>query len=234
MAIETICKGCARKLRVGDEFAGRKGRCPHCKTIYDVPEADRTASHEQSSTTNDAWLLRTKDGGVYGPAPKSELDGWVKEGRLDSASQLRKDGEETWRPATDLYPSLIPAAGMNANPFVTDSSGTTSATNPYSPPAAVSPTGRIVRPAGSAYRPHRGGLILTFGLLGFICCQIFSIVAWVMGHADMKEINAGRMDPAGRGLTQAGMIIGIVGTVLLILVTGAQLIIGAFAILNEM
>ena len=50
----------------------------------------------------------------------------------------------------------------------------------------------------------------------------------------MKEINAGRMDPAGRGLTQAGMIIGIVGTVLLILVTGAQLIIGAFAILNEM
>jgi hypothetical protein len=37
MAIETICTGCARKLRVGDEHAGKKARCPSCGTIYNVP-----------------------------------------------------------------------------------------------------------------------------------------------------------------------------------------------------
>ena len=76
-------------------------------------------------------------------------------------------------------------------------------------------------------------MILTFGVLGFACCQIFSIVAWVMGYADMKEIKAGRMDPAGRGLTQAGMIIGIIGTVLMILTIGAQLIMVLFMIISE-
>jgi hypothetical protein len=75
-------------------------------------------------------------------------------------------------------------------------------------------------------------MILTLGLLGFVCCQFFSIAAWVMGHADMKEINAGRMDPEGRGLTQAGMIIGIIGTVFLVFVAGVQILIGAFAILG--
>ena len=35
-----------------------------------------------------------------------------------------------------------------------------------------------------------------------------------MGSTDLKEIRAGRMDPSGQGMTQAGMIIGIVGTVL--------------------
>ena len=41
-----------------------------------------------------------------------------------------------------------------------------------------------------------------------------------MGNNDMKEIEAGIMDPSGRGLTQAGMIIGIVGTVILVLSLG--------------
>jgi hypothetical protein len=75
-------------------------------------------------------------------------------------------------------------------------------------------------------------MILTLSLLGFLCCQLFSIAAWVMGHADMKEINAGRMDPEGRGLTQAGMIVGIIGTVLLVLVTGLQILVAAFAIVS--
>lgn len=65
--------------------------------------------------------------------------------------------------------------------------------------------------------PHRGGLILAFGLLSFVVCPFFGIAAWVMGNNDLREIAAGRMDPTGRDLTQAGRICGIVGTVLLIL-----------------
>jgi hypothetical protein len=36
-----------------------------------------------------------------------------------------------------------------------------------------------------------------------------------MGSNDMKEMDAGTMDPSGRGLTQAGKICGIVALVLL-------------------
>lgn len=63
----------------------------------------------------------------------------------------------------------------------------------------------------SFHAPHRGGLILALGILAWvITCPILSIIAWVMGNQDMKEMDAGRMDPEGRGLTQAGKIIGIV------------------------
>jgi len=63
-------------------------------------------------------------------------------------------------------------------------------------------------------QPHRGVLILVFGILGLVMCQIFSIVAWVMGKSDLAEMDAGRMDPEGRSLTKAGQILGIIGTLL--------------------
>lgn len=66
-------------------------------------------------------------------------------------------------------------------------------------------------------KPHRGGMILTFGILGIVCCIIFGILAWVMGGSDMKEMAEGRMDPSGEGLTKAGKILGIVGCALAIL-----------------
>ncbi|GAA4433114.1 DUF4190 domain-containing protein [Bremerella cremea] len=65
-------------------------------------------------------------------------------------------------------------------------------------------------------KPHRGVLILVLGILGFFCC-ICAPLAWWMGSQDMAEIEAGRMDPEGKQLTQVGMILGIVGCVLLIL-----------------
>ncbi|NBB95889.1 MAG: hypothetical protein GVY16_09150 [Planctomycetes bacterium] len=65
--------------------------------------------------------------------------------------------------------------------------------------------------------PHRGGTILDPGILGLVCCGICGICAWVMGSGDMKQINAGVMDPSGKGVTQAGKILGIIGTILWIL-----------------
>jgi hypothetical protein len=70
------------------------------------------------------------------------------------------------------------------------------------------------RGSGGQYAPHRGVLILVFGILGMMMCGAFGIAAWMMGKGDMKEINAGRMDPEGRSLTQVGYILGIVGMVI--------------------
>ena len=72
--------------------------------------------------------------------------------------------------------------------------------------------------------PHRGVLILVLGILGIVCCFICGIIAWVMGNNDLREIDAGRMDPTGRGLTQAGKICGMVGVILSIIAIVIQLI----------
>ncbi len=65
-------------------------------------------------------------------------------------------------------------------------------------------------------RPHRGGVVLALGILGIVVCFICGIVAWVMGNNDLREMAAGTMDPAGRGLTQAGKICGMIGVILAI------------------
>ena len=64
------------------------------------------------------------------------------------------------------------------------------------------------------FRPHRGGAILAFSLVGLLICFPFSIAAWIMGSGDLQQMDGGEMDPGGRSLTSAGRAIGIVGTVL--------------------
>lgn len=66
--------------------------------------------------------------------------------------------------------------------------------------------------------PHRAATILTLGIISiFILGFILGPIAWVMGSTDLKEIRAGRMDPEGEGSTRAGLICGIIGTILHIL-----------------
>ena len=66
-------------------------------------------------------------------------------------------------------------------------------------------------------RPHRGALILVFGILGFGVCPFFGIAAWVMGNTDLEEMTAGRMDSSGRDITNAGRICGMVSAGLLLI-----------------
>jgi hypothetical protein len=66
-------------------------------------------------------------------------------------------------------------------------------------------------------KPHRATLVLVLGILGLVVCQPIGVAAWVMGSNDLKEMDAGIMDPSGRGQTQAGKICGLIATILLIL-----------------
>jgi hypothetical protein len=66
--------------------------------------------------------------------------------------------------------------------------------------------------AGEELLPHRGGKVLVFGILGIALCFVLGIVAWSMGSKDLAAIDSGRMDPAGRGVTRAGLICGKIGT----------------------
>jgi hypothetical protein len=79
-------------------------------------------------------------------------------------------------------------------------------------------------------KPHRATLILVFGILSLVVCAPLGIFAWIMGNADLKEMAAGQMDPSGRETTNIGKILGIIGTVLLVLgiIFGVIMMIVAF------
>jgi len=71
--------------------------------------------------------------------------------------------------------------------------------------------------SGPPMKPHRGVLILVFGILGLVICPIiFGVLAWVWGNNDLREIDTGTMDPEGKGLTQAGRIIGMISVILML------------------
>ena len=76
------------------------------------------------------------------------------------------------------------------------------------PPEPAAPQPVAPQPAA-----HRGGLVLTLGILGLVVCVICGIIAWVMGKGDLQKMDAGLMDPAGRGLTQAGKICGMISVI---------------------
>ncbi|MFB3894756.1 MAG: DUF4190 domain-containing protein [bacterium] len=58
---------------------------------------------------------------------------------------------------------------------------------------------------------------LVLGILGIVCCGVIAPFAWYIGSAELKQIKAGLSSQAGKGFAQAGMIMGIIGSVLLVL-----------------
>jgi hypothetical protein len=59
--------------------------------------------------------------------------------------------------------------------------------------------------------------ILVLGILSLVICQILGPIAWVMGNNELAGIDAGRRPPQNRGTAQAGRILGIISTVLMII-----------------
>ncbi|HUF61688.1 MAG TPA: hypothetical protein VMN36_06405 [Verrucomicrobiales bacterium] len=71
--------------------------------------------------------------------------------------------------------------------------------------------------------PHRGTAILVLGILSiaftftFYCSPLglgFGIAAWLMSRKDLRKMDQGIMDPAGRQITMGGKVCAIVGTIL--------------------
>ena len=62
--------------------------------------------------------------------------------------------------------------------------------------------------------PVNGTLILILGILGIVLCQILGPVAWIMGNSAVK-VGGGDLQQAN--LANIGRILGIVGTVFLVL-----------------
>ncbi|MEO0649223.1 MAG: DUF4190 domain-containing protein [Planctomycetota bacterium] len=73
-------------------------------------------------------------------------------------------------------------------------------------------------------RPHRGTTILVLGILSLVCCGLIGVAPWMMGKDDLEAMQSGQMDPEGKGLTEAGRIIGAIGFGLWALTTLAYVV----------
>ncbi len=187
MAIEANCSGCDRTLRVSDEFAGEVASCPVCGATTVMPSAEELEPA--------IWRLRTPEGQVYGPVRRPEFDSWVQDGRIDLECEVSDDGK-VWRRASELFPELAPATQV-------------SETAPAAAPV------QVVSSIDIGYlQPHRSSLVMTMGVLAWVTCPLFSVFAWVLGAADVRDMRNGAMDPGGLAQTQAGMVLGMVNVIM--------------------
>jgi hypothetical protein len=63
-------------------------------------------------------------------------------------------------------------------------------------------------------KPHRGGLILAYALIGLFVCAPVCIAAWSMANNDLREMDAGLMDASGHSQTSLGLSVARIGTLL--------------------
>lgn len=242
MAIETICSGCGKTLAVPDEHAGKKARCPACGQIYTIPHASNegdspftenrsadsaepsqpsyTASQSDSGSQSDAgadeqFWMRTASGQEYGPTDRATLDRWFQEGRVGADYQIRQGSGGIWQSAPSFQPARhAPASG---NPY---------ADSPYQPPAPGQ--GMYTYP-----KADQSGLVLAMGILGFLVCPLFGLIAWVLGHGALKDIQAGRADPANKTLVQVGYYLGMANVILATVCIGGYIVIIALALVGQ-
>ncbi len=108
-------------------------------------------------------------------------------------------------PAGSSQPSAAPPPAYGQNP---------PSYAPAPPPAPEYGSGGMY--AGPQEHP-KGTMVLILGILSIVICQVLGPFAWVMGRRTLQEIDTSGRTYTNRSMVQAGMICGIVGTVLLIL-----------------
>jgi len=170
------------------------------------------------------YYFNSEDGNEYGPITAEEISKWQAQGRMNRESLVRYTNSREWLPLSsfdELATAPPPAPAQESEPEP-------------APEPAPSPTlfasGQKTKHSQSDFvEPHRGGLILGLGIGGLVlsitcCCTLplpigllIALPAWVMGSKDMRKMNAGKMDPTGKGNTKGGLICGIIGTIISLL-----------------
>jgi hypothetical protein len=65
----------------------------------------------------------------------------------------------------------------------------------------------------SRLEPHRGQMIMILGILSIVVAQIIlGPITWILANGDLKKMDEGVMDPAGRDNTKLGKTCAIIGT----------------------
>jgi predicted Zn finger-like uncharacterized protein len=226
MPIIVACPSCGGQLRVADDLLGQRVRCPACKGTFDAARPAPAAPPPLKLSVDDepappaprpaaphglvgaVELKASPDAGAGAPPPQPE-----------AAAPPRPEGRRG-------YLQECPACSRQVHPDsrrcyhcgarFDDGDGRDRGRGRDGMPGLT-----IHDPVRRDCEPHRGPLVLTFGVLSLVLLSIcfpvgvvLGLAAWVMGQADLRKLKRGDLDPAGQGLTQAGWICGIIGTLL--------------------
>ena len=215
MAIEFECSGCSSTLRVPDEHSGKHARCPKCSTVNAIPANSGNSAGHMTGSSNapsapEPYKATAAGLDLFGSLENNSQSNESPPYPVDYSAGSSVDYSQYTQPNPDPSgspsPSYDPSSG-SSNYYSTEGYSTEGyTTSSYS--SGYGPTSHLL--------PHRGGAILTLGLLSLFCnfLLIPGVMAWVMGSDDLKQIRAGTMNPDGRGLATAGMILGAIGTVI--------------------
>src|SRR5690349_10448850 len=220
MPIIVACPACGGKLRVADDLLGQRIRCPACQGTFDAarppapsaapplnPSVDDEPAHTAPAAAGPPDLVgavelkpASADAAAGPPAPPRP-EPRPGDGRGD-LRECPACGRQVHRDARRCYHC--------GERFVRDERGRDGL-----------PGLTFHAPVRRDCEPHRGPLVLALGVLSLVLLSIcfpvgavLGLVAWVMGQGDLRKLKRGDMDPAGQGLTQAGWICGIIGTLL--------------------
>jgi hypothetical protein len=244
--IKFACPGCAAVFSVGDEKAGKTGKCPKCQAQFMIPEAEPPAVGAAPPPLSPPPPPAEDPGVEIKPCPGCQAKLTVSPGDLGldvecpyckTVYKAKKLGGTATGPAADDRPRRRPLDEDDEDDRPKrrsrrddDDDRPSKRRDRYDDDGDDRP-GRKRRRRD--YEPHRGGMILTFGIISFVFCGIiFGPMAWVMGGNDLKKMDAGRMDPEGRGMTQAGRILGMIVSILHVVAVLFYCVIFGFAIVG--
>ena len=232
MATIVDCPTCTRKLNVPEDLLGRPVRCPDCGGTF---EAGGSASLQEPAASPDVAP------GVVAPPADGRPDDEATRPQFGTpysvtAAPGSAPPGTSQGPAGAVRPCPVCGGEIAASAVQCRFCGENLADEDDRPWER-----RQRRGVRRDCEPHRGTMILVFGILSLVLGMFglpLGIIAWVMGHGDLKKIKAGAMDPEGRGLTLAGKICGMVGTILqcftLLLVIGEMAVIFGILIPRSM
>jgi hypothetical protein len=166
-------------MRAPDTAVGKKIRCPACKTLITVAEAEDFVEPDEETAVSETPRSKKKKVARQDDEPEEDEYRFDE----DDAEERRRRKKKRKREYDD---------------------------DEYDR--------RMRRKRSRA--PHRGVLILLLALASMLffffplLCFVLAAVAERMAKTDLDQIDSGRMDPGGRGMTQAGQICAYAGALL--------------------
>jgi hypothetical protein len=89
-------------------------------------------------------------------------------------------------------------------------------------------------PGTTTQSSSKAVMAVVFGVLGLFCCGLLAPVAWYLGNEELRFIEQGRLPDTNRGMAQVAKILGIIGTVLLVLALMWMLLFGGMATIGAL
>ncbi len=197
------------------------------------PIGSEGATSFTNSTPDQFWMLASNQM-QYGPVDRETLNRWFSEGRVGPDYRIRLGDQGDWLPADQFRPSAQPSVGAMPGATPVFATGNPYAESPVSAnPYATSPYG-IAQPGMPRSYPKadQSGIVLAMGILSWLVCPIFGVVAWIMGSIGLKDIANGQVDPTNKGLMQVGYYMGMIHIVLMLLACGAFSVFAALSSLG--